>query len=183
MHQKPIESGWVEVICGSMFCGKTEELLRRLRRARIANLNVIAFKPKIDDRYSKNMIVSHDKNSLNSIAIEDEKTLFYLGSDYDVVGVDEAQFFSNDLVNTCKELAKNKTRVIIAGLDTDYKGLPFGPMPLIMCDSDYLDKLTAICMQCGKDATYTQRITRQTQQVVIGENDTYEARCRNCFNP
>ena len=183
MHQKPIESGWVEVICGSMFCGKTEELLRRLRRARIANLNVIAFKPKIDDRYSKNMIVSHDKNSLNSIAIEDEKILFNLGSEYDVVGVDEAQFFSNDLVSTCKELAKNKTRVIIAGLDTDYKGLPFGPMPLIMCDSDYLDKLTAICMQCGKDATYTQRITRQTQQVVIGENDTYEARCRDCFNP
>ena len=115
MHQKPIETGWLEVICGSMFCGKTEELLRRLRRARIANLNVIAFKPKIDDRYSKNMIVSHDRNSLNSIAIEDEKTLFDLGSDYDVVGVDEAQFFSNDLVNTCKELAKNKTRVIIAG--------------------------------------------------------------------
>ena len=183
MHQKPIESGWVEVICGSMFCGKTEELLRRLRRARIANLNVIAFKPKIDDRYSKNKIVSHDKNSLNSIAIKDEKTLFDLGSKYDVVGIDEAQFFSNKLVSTCKELANNKTRVIIAGLDTDYKGLPFGPMPLIMCDSDYLEKLTAICMQCGKDATYTQRITEQTKQVVIGETDTYEARCRNCFNP
>ena len=183
MHQKPIESGWVEVICGSMFCGKTEELLRRLRRARIANLNVIAFKPKIDDRYSKNRIVSHDKNSLNSIAIEDEKTLLDLGSKYDVVGIDEAQFFSNKLVSACKELANNKTRVIIAGLDTDYKGLPFGPMPLIMCDSDYLEKLTAICMQCGKDATYTQRITEQTKQVVIGETDTYEARCRNCFNP
>ena len=183
MHQKPIESGWVEVICGSMFCGKTEELLRRLRRARIANLNVIAFKPKIDDRYSKNRIVSHDKNSLNSIAIEDEKTLLDLGSKYDVVGIDEAQFFSNKLVSTCKELANNKTRVIIAGLDTDYRGLPFGPMPLIMCDSDYLDKLTAICMQCGKDATYTQRITAQTKRIVIGETDTYEARCRNCFNP
>ena len=183
MHQKPIESGWVEVICGSMFCGKTEELLRRLRRARIANLNVIAFKPKIDDRYSKNKIVSHDKNSLNSIAIEDEKTLLDLGSKYDVVGIDEAQFFSNKLVSTCKELANNKTRVIIAGLDTDYRGLPFGPMPLIMCDSDYLEKLTAICMQCGKDATYTQRITAQTKRIVIGETDTYEARCRNCFNP
>ena len=183
MHQKPIETGWLEVICGSMFCGKTEELLRRLRRAKIANLNVIAFKPKIDDRYSKNRIVSHDKNSLNSIAIEDEKTLLDLGSKYDVVGIDEAQFFSNKLVSTCKELANNKTRVIIAGLDTDYKGLPFGPMPLIMCDSDYLEKLTAICMQCGKDATYTQRITEQTKQVVIGETDTYEARCRNCFNP
>ena len=108
MHQKPIETGWLEVICGSMFCGKTEELLRRLRRARIANLNVIAFKPKIDDRYSKNKIVSHDKNSLNSIAIEDEKTLLDLGSKYDVVGIDEAQFFSNKLVSTCKELANNK---------------------------------------------------------------------------
>ena len=183
MHQKPIESGWVEVICGSMFCGKTEELLRRLRRARIANLNVIAFKPKIDDRYSKNKIVSHDKNSLNSIAIEDEKALLDLGSKYDVVGIDEAQFFSNKLVSACKELANNKTRVIIAGLDTDYRGLPFGPMPLIMCDSDYLEKLTAICMQCGKDATYTQRITEQTKRIVIGETDTYEARCRNCFNP
>ena len=183
MHQKPIESGWVEVICGSMFCGKTEELLRRLRRARIANLNVIAFKPKIDDRYSKNKIVSHDKNSLNSIAIEDEKAILDLGSKYDVVGIDEAQFFSNKLVSACKELANNKTRVIIAGLDTDYRGLPFGPMPLIMCDSDYLEKLTAICMQCGKDATYTQRITEQTKRIVIGETDTYEARCRNCFNP
>ena len=112
------------------------------------------------------MIVSHDKNSLDSIAIEDTKTLFDIGSEYDVVGIDEAQFFSDDLLTTCKDLAKNKTRVIIAGLDTDYKGLPFGPMPLIMCESDYLDKLTAICMQCGKDATYTQRITKQTQQVV-----------------
>ena len=183
MHQKPIETGWVEVICGSMFCGKTEELLRRLRRARIAKLSVIAFKPKIDNRYSKNMIVSHDKNSLDSIAIENTKTLFDMGSEYDVVGIDEAQFFSDDLLTACKNLAKNKTRVIVAGLDTDYKGLPFGPMPLIMCESDYLDKLTAICMQCGKDATYTQRITKQTQQVVIGETDTYEARCRSCFDP
>ena len=106
-----------------------------------------------------------------------------MGSEYDVVGIDEAQFFSDDLLTACKDLAKNKTRVIVAGLDTDYRGFPFGPMPLIMCESDYLDKLTAICMQCGKDATYTQRITKQTQQVVIGETDTYEARCRSCFDP
>ena len=105
MHQKPIETGWLEVICGSMFCGKTEELLRRLRRARIAKLSVIAFKPKIDNRYSKNMIVSHDKNSLDSIAIESTKTLFDMGSEYDVVGIDEAQFFSNDLLTTCKNLS------------------------------------------------------------------------------
>ena len=183
MHQKPIESGWIEVICGSMFCGKTEELLRRLRRAKIANLNVIAFKAKVDDRYSKNKIVSHDRNSLESIAIDDAEDLMKLGRDYDVVGIDEAQFFNDSLLLTCKTLAENRTRVIVAGLDTDYKGQPFGPMPLIMCESDYLDKLTAICMKCGKDATYTQRITSETQKGVIGETDAYEARCRKCFIP
>ena len=183
MHQKPIEAGSIEVICGSMFCGKTEELLRRLRRAKIANLNVVAFKAKVDNRYSKDKIVSHDRNSLESIAIENSDDLIKLGHEYDVVGIDEAQFFDNSLVLACKNLAKNKTRVIVAGLDNDYKGQPFGPMPLIMCESDYLDKLTAICMQCGKDATYTQRITTDTQQVVIGETNVYEARCRKCFNP
>ena len=106
-----------------------------------------------------------------------------LGRDYDVVGIDEAQFFNDSLLLACRALAKNRTRVIVAGLDTDYKGQPFGPMPLIMCESDYLDKLTAICMKCGKDATYTQRITSDTQQVVIGETDAYEARCRKCFIP
>ena len=183
MHQKPIELGWIEVICGSMFCGKTEELLRRLRRAKIANLNVIAFKAKVDDRYSKDNIVSHDRNSLESIAIDNAEDLMKLGRDYDVVGIDEAQFFNDNLVLACKTLAENRTRVIVAGLDTDYKGQPFGPMPLIMCESDYLDKLTAICMKCGKDATYTQRITSDTQQIVIGETDAYEARCRRCFIP
>ena len=183
MHQNPIEAGSIEVICGSMFCGKTEELLRRLRRAKIANLNVVAFKAKVDDRYSKERIVSHNKNSLESIAIENSEDLMKLGHEYDVVGIDEAQFFDNSLVLACKTLAKNKTRVIVAGLDNDYRGQPFGPMPLIMCESDYLDKLTAICMKCGKDATYTQRITTDSQQVVIGETDAYEARCRKCFNP
>ena len=183
MHQKPIENGWIEVICGSMFCGKTEELLRRLRRAEIAKLNVKAFKAKIDNRYSRNQIVSHDKNTLDSTALVHSNELYEQGSRYDVVGIDEAQFFDDGLVNVCRNLAKNKTRVIVAGLDTDYKGLPFGPMPLIMCESDYLDKLSAICMQCGKNASYTQRITTQTQQVLIGEADTYEARCRTCFSP
>ena len=183
MHQKPIENGWIEVICGSMFCGKTEELLRRLRRAEIASLNVKAFKAKIDNRYSKEKIVSHDKNSLDSISLEHSSELFELGNQYDVIGIDEAQFFDDGLVNVCRDLAKNKTRVIIAGLDTDYKRLPFGPMPLIMCEADYLDKLSAICIKCGKDASHTQRITTQTQQVVIGEADTYEARCRSCFTP
>ena len=137
----------------------------------------------MDDRYSKDKIVSHDRNSLESIAIDNAEDLMKLGRDYDVVGIDEAQFFNDSLLLACRALAKNRTRVIVAGLDTDYKGQPFGPMPLIMCESDYLDKLTAICMRCGKDATYTQRITSDTQQVVIGETDAYEARCRKCFIP
>ena len=182
MHHKPIENGWIEVICGSMFCGKTEELLRRLRRAEIANQKVKAFKAKVDNRYSKDKIVSHDKNTIDSIPIENSSDLFDLGNEYDVVGIDEAQFFDDELVTVCKNLAKNKTRVIIAGLDKDYKGLPFGPMPLIMCEADYLDKLSAICMKCGKDASHTQRITTQTEQILIGEADAYEARCRACFN-
>ena len=183
MHQKPINSGWIEVICGGMFSGKTEELLRRIRRAKIAKLSTIMFKPIIDTRYSNNKIVSHNKNSMDSINITKTKDLFELGKKYDVVGIDEAQFFENDLIKYCKNLANNKTRVIVAGLVSDYRGLPFGPMPDIMCESDYLDKLTAICIKCGLDASFTQRITEQTQQVVIGETEFYEARCRKCFDP
>ena len=183
MHQKPINSGWIEVICGGMFSGKTEELLRRIRRSKIAKLSTIIFKPEIDNRYSKNKIVSHNKNSMNSINISKTNNLFEFGKDYDVVGIDEAQFFDKNLIESCKNLANNKTRVIVAGLDTDYKGLPFGPMPEIMCEADYLDKLTAICIKCGSDASCTQRISKQTRQVVIGETEIYEARCRKCFEP
>ena len=183
MHQKPIELGWIEVICGSMFCGKTEELLRRLRRAKIANLNVIAFKAKVDDRYSKNRIVSHDRNSLESIAIDNAEDLMKLGHNYDVVGIDEAQFFDNSILDACKLLASKKKRVIVAGLDSEYKGLPFVPMPNIMCEADYIDKLRAICILCGNPASYTQRISNDSKQIIIGELDKYEARCRNCFQP
>ena len=142
MHQKPINSGWIEVICGGMFSGKTEELLRRIRRAKIANLSTIIFKPHIDTRYSKNKIVSHNNNSMDSVIIKKTKDLFDIGNKYDVVGIDEAQFFDSDL-----------------------------------------DKLTAICIKCGNPASCTQRITKQLEQVVIGETDIYEARCRNCFEP
>ena len=183
MHQKLINSGWIEVICGGMFSGKTEELLRRIRRAQIANMSTIIFKPQIDTRYSKNKIVSHNNNSMDSEIIQKTKDIFNIGKNNDVVGIDEAQFFNNSLVFACKSLAKNRTRVIVAGLDTDYKGQPFGPMPLIMCESDYLDKLTAICVKCGNPASCTQRITKEKDQVIIGEADIYEARCRNCFNP
>ena len=183
MHKKLINSGWIEVICGGMFSGKTEELLRRIRRAQIANMSTIIFKPQIDTRYSKNKIVSHNNNSMESEIIQKTKDIFNIGMNNDVVGIDEAQFFDSELLDVCKKLAKNNTRVIIAGLDSDYRGLPFGSMPEIMCEADYLDKLTAICVKCGNPASCTQRITKEKDQVIIGETDIYEARCRNCFNP
>ena len=183
MNQKPTNSGWIEVICGGMFSGKTEELLRRIRRAKIAKLSTIIFKPHIDTRYSKNKIVSHNNNSMDSVIVEKTTDILDLGKKYDVLGIDEAQFFDSELTDVCKKLAKNNNRVIVAGLDNDYRGLPFGPMPNIMCESDYLDKLSAICIKCGNPASCTQRITKQIEQVVIGETDIYEARCRNCFEP
>jgi len=181
LNQKPTNSGWIEVICGGMFCGKTEELLRRIRRAKIAKLSTIIFKPHIDTRYIKNKIVSHNNNSMDSVIVKKPTEIFDLGKEYDVLGIDEAQFFDSEIINVCKKLAKNNTRVIVAGLDNDYRGLPFGPMPEIMCQADYLDKLRAICILCGNPASCTQRITQQTEQIVIGETDIYEARCRKCF--
>jgi len=183
LNQKPTNSGWIEVICGGMFSGKTEELLRRIRRAKIAKLSTIIFKPHIDTRYSKNKIVSHNNNSMDSVIVKKTTDILDLGKKYDVLGIDEAQFFDSELTDVCKKLAKNNNRVIVAGLDNDYRGLPFGPMPNIMCESDYLDKLSAICIKCGHPASCTQRITKQIEQVVIGETDIYEARCRNCFEP
>ena len=179
----PKNSGWIEVVCGPMFSGKTEELLRRIRRAKIAKLSTIIFKPHIDTRYSKNKIVSHNNNSMDSVIVKKTTDVLDLGKKYDVLGIDEAQFFDSELTDVCKKLAKNNNRVIVAGLDNDYRGLPFGPMPNIMCESDYLDKLSAICIKCGNPASCTQRITKQIKQVVIGETDIYEARCRNCFKP
>ena len=181
MTLTPKNSGWIEVICGSMFCGKTEELIRRIRRAEIAKMNTIIFKPNIDNRYSSNHIVSHNQSKMESILVEDINEILENSTEMDVIGIDEAQFFSNELIPVCKKLAKDNKRVVVAGLDTDFKGIPFGPMPALMCESDFLDKLRAICVKCGNPASFSQRITKDSNQVLIGETDVYEARCRNCF--
>lgn len=181
MTLTPKNSGWIEVICGSMFSGKTEELIRRIRRAEIAKMNTIIFKPNIDNRYSSNHIVSHNQSKMESILVEDINEILENSTEMDVIGIDEAQFFSNELIPVCKKLAKDNKRVVVAGLDTDFKGIPFGPMPALMCESDFLDKLRAICVKCGNPASFSQRITKDSKQVLIGETDAYEARCRNCF--
>lgn len=181
MTLTPKNSGWIEVICGSMFSGKTEELIRRIRRAEIAKMNTIIFKPNIDNRYSSNHIVSHNQSKMKSILVEDINEILENSTEMDVIGIDEAQFFSNELIPVCKKLAKDNKRVVVAGLDTDFKGIPFGPMPALMCESDFLDKLRAICVKCGNPASFSQRITKDSKQVLIGETDVYEARCRNCF--
>ena len=173
--------GSIEVICGNMFSGKTEELIRRLRRAKIARLNVKIFKPKIDTRYEEGNIVSHNQLKLESLAVKSINEINDLASDDDVVGIDEAQFFDESIIEIAKDLSSKGKRVIIAGLDTDFKGEPFGPMPKLMCEADFLDKLQAICVKCGNPASYTQRLSKDNKQVVIGETDIYEARCRHCY--
>jgi len=181
MTLTPINSGWIEVICGSMFSGKTEELIRRLRRAQIAQLPTIIFKPRIDSRYSDSHIVSHNQIKLESHLVNTPQDILPLAENARVVAIDEAQFFDDSILDVCKLLASQGKRVVVAGLDTDYRGVPFGPMPQLMCEADYLDKLRAICVQCGNPATYTQRTSADAGQVVIGELDKYEARCRNCY--
>ncbi|MCK4904207.1 MAG: thymidine kinase [Candidatus Marinimicrobia bacterium] len=183
MTWTPRDAGWIEVICGSMFSGKTEELIRRVRRAQIAKMETIIFKPKIDDRYSPEHIVSHNQMKLNSQIVETSDEILTKSQKAEVVAIDEAQFFDDNIVEICKTLAKQKKRVIVAGLDTDYRGKTFGPMPELMCEADYVDKLRAICVKCGNPATYTQRTSKDSQRVVIGETDIYEARCRNCYEP
>ena len=183
MTWTPRNAGWIEVICGSMFSGKTEELIRRIRRAQIAKMDTIIFKPKVDDRFSPEHIVSHNQMKLNSKIVETSDEILTKSKNAEVVAIDEAQFFDDDIIEICKILAKQKKRVIVAGLDTDYRGEPFGPMPHLMCEADYVDKLRAICVHCGNPATYTQRTSKDSQRVVIGETDIYEARCRNCYEP
>ena len=183
MTLTPRDSGWIEVVCGSMFSGKTEELIRRLRRAQFAKMSTAIFNPHMDNRYSDNQIVSHNNMKMDSHLVKNAQEIIELAQDSEVIGVDEAQFFDDSLVSVCKSLASEKKRVIIAGLDTDFRGNPFGPMPLLMCEADFLDKLRAICMICGNPASCTQRKTKQTRQIVVGETDIYEARCRNCFQP
>ena len=183
MTLTPKNSGWIEVITGSMFSGKTEELIRRMRRAEIAKMNTCLFKPFIDNRYSSKHVVSHNQSKLESIIVKTPNEIIKHSKKMDVVGIDEAQFFNKNIIDVCKNLANRKIRVIVAGLDTDYKGLPFGCMPELMCEADYLDKLRAICVICGNPASYSQRTTSDSEQVLIGETDIYEARCRNCFKP
>ena len=181
MTLTPNDAGWIEVICGSMFSGKTEELIRRLRRAQIAQMHTKIFKPRIDSRYSETHIVSHNNMKLESHLVNTPQKILDLAKNVSVVAIDEAQFFNDSILDVCKILASQGKRVVVAGLDTDYRGLPFGPMPQLMCEADYLDKLRAICVKCGNPASYTQRTSSDPGQVVIGELDKYEARCRNCF--
>ena len=173
--------GWIEVICGSMFSGKTEELIRRLKRVKIANLKVEIFKPAIDIRYDEIKIVSHDTNALLSTPIDNSQKILLMAQDVDVIGVDEAQFFDDQLPYVCDELARRGTRVIVAGLDMDYLGKPFGQMPFIMAKADYVTKLHAICMKCGNIANYSYRKIPNEDQVMLGATDVYEPRCRVCY--
>lgn len=173
--------GSIEVICGSMFSGKTEELIRRLKRARIAHLRVEIFKPKIDTRYHEQQIVSHDENAILSTPIESAQTILLLASDVDVVGIDEAQFFDDQLPDVCDQLAWRGVRVIVAGLDMDYTTKPFGQMPYLLAKADYITKLHAICVKCGNIANYSYRKVVNTTQLMLGENDIYEPRCRKCY--
>ncbi|HYC40891.1 MAG TPA: thymidine kinase [Chitinophagaceae bacterium] len=174
--------GWIEVICGSMFSGKTEELIRRLKRVRIANLKVEIFKPAIDVRYDEIRIVSHDTNAIHSTPIDNSQKILLMAQEVDVIGVDEAQFFDDQLPSVCDELAARGIRVIVAGLDMDYLGNPFGPMPNILAKADFVTKLHAICVRCGNLANYTYRKVPNEQQVMLGAMDVYEPRCRACYN-
>ncbi|MBN9351526.1 MAG: thymidine kinase [Chitinophagaceae bacterium] len=172
--------GWIEVICGSMFSGKTEELIRRLKRVKIANLKVEIFKPAIDTRYDEEKIVSHDENKIMSTPIENSSSILMYAQDVDVVGIDEAQFFDDQIVSVCETLALKGMRVIVAGLDMDFKGRPFGQMPALLAVADYITKLHAICVVCGNIAHVSYRKINSGSQVLLGEKDIYEPRCRVC---
>jgi thymidine kinase len=179
-HQLPKDTGWIEVITGCMFSGKTEELIRRLRRAQIAKQKVKIFKPKIDSRYSENSIVSHNEQSLPSILIDDIIEVLKHSDDAQVIGIDEAQFFNEGIVHICDLLASKGKRVIVAGLDQDYTGKPFEPIPQLLATAEYITKQHAICVVCGNPADKTQRKTTESERVIVGAADIYEARCRKC---
>lgn len=181
-HFKGQRSGWIEVICGSMFSGKTEELIRRLKRAKIANQKVEIFKPKLDTRYDDANVVSHDANSILSVPIEHSSRLLTLTEGVNVVGIDEAQFFDTELTENVQKLALRGLRIIIAGLDMDFKGRPFGPMPHLLAVAEYITKVHAICPHCGNLATHSYRLTDEGDTVLLGEKDRYEPRCRTCYH-
>lgn len=175
------QSGWMEVICGSMFSGKTEELIRRLRRAEMAGQNVEIFKPHLDTRYSEEEVVSHNQNKIRSTAVENPNEILLLGSNCDVVGIDEAQFFDESIVDIANQLANNGIRVVIAGLDMDYLGRPFGPMPNLMATAEYVTKVHAICRRTGNLAHYSMRTSAGKDLVQLGETDSYDAVSRKVF--
>jgi thymidine kinase len=177
----PKKTGAVEVIAGSMFSGKTEELIRRLKRAKIARQKVEIFKPAIDIRYSFTEVVSHDENSIQSTPVENSANILLLSGNVDVIGIDEAQFFDKGLVEVVVKLANLGIRVIVAGLDMDFKGEPFGPIPELMAIADHVDKVHAICVKCGNIAQFSHRLSNKEQIVLLGEKDVYEPLCRSCF--
>ncbi len=176
-----IGSGWIEVICGSMFSGKTEELIRRLKRAIIARQKVEIFKPVIDTRYDDDQLVSHNDSSIHSTPVQTASQILLYANDYDVVGIDEAQFFDTELTSVCNQLANMGTRVIVAGLDMDYKGQPFGPIPSLLATAEYVTKVHAICIECGELANYSYRMIANDNLVMLGEKDIYEPLCRKHF--
>lgn len=179
IHKK---SGCIEVICGSMFSGKTEELIRRLRRAQFANQKIAIFKPGIDNRYSEMEVVSHDFHKISSIRIKSPSEMLSVADDVEVVGLDEAQFLDETLVDVCQTLANRGIRVIVAGLDTDYLGQPFGPMPRLMAVAEDVQKVHAICVKCGDLANHSHRLSKSRDLVLLGEKDVYEPLCRECYN-
>ena len=179
----PRGTGWIEVICGSMFSGKTEELIRRLRRAQIARQRVAIFKPVIDDRYAADRLVTHDRTSLPSIPVRHPREILERAEAAQVLGIDEIQFFDRSVVDVCQELARGGKRVIAAGLDTDYRGRPFEPVPELMAVAEYVTKVQAVCVICGNPASRTQRVVRGGSRILVGGSDAYEPRCRRCFEP
>lgn len=175
------KAGWIEVICGSMFSGKTEELIRRLRRAIIANQRVEIFKPSTDTRYSDTEVVSHNRNSIPSTPVTSSQQILALAKEVDVVGIDEAQFFDEEIVDVVRILANSGLRVVVAGLDMDFRGEPFGQMPKLLATAEFITKVHAICQKCGSIANHSFRISAEQSQVLLGEKDSYEPRCRSCF--
>ncbi len=181
-HFKGQRSGWIEVVCGSMFSGKTEELIRRLKRAKIANQRVLVVKPDVDVRYDKEKVVSHDASTIDALPIKYSSELLGLTEQFDVIGIDEAQFFDAELPQVCQTLALNGVRIIVAGLDMDYKGMPFGPVPDLLAVAEYITKVHAICVHCGNLATHSYRKILNDEHILLGEKNVYEPRCRTCYN-
>ncbi|MBC7384153.1 MAG: thymidine kinase [Bacteroidia bacterium] len=180
-YYKQQRKGWIEVVCGCMFSGKTEELIRRVKRARIANQKVEIFKPAVDTRYDEVNVISHNENAIPSTPVTNALNILLMTNDADVIGIDEAQFFDDQLIYVCEVLAGQGRRVIVVGLDMDYLGKPFGVMPQLMAVAEYVTKVHAICVICGDLATHSYRKVVNDTLIMLGEKDTYEARCRHCF--